>query len=96
MCHFFHLVVHSPHTLGLVGLVLNTAGAFLLIPFPPDLKGYRADGTLPGPAGFGWSRFIVDGRRIYLIQRIGFSIRGWCCWPAASSCGSSIGLRLRS
>ena len=44
MCHFFQLVVHSPHALGLVGLVLNTAGAFLLIPFPPELKGYRADG----------------------------------------------------
>jgi hypothetical protein len=72
MAHFVDLLVHSPHWLGLLGLVLNTAGAFLLIPFPPDLKGFRSDGTLPGPPGFGWTMFVMDGRQRYLFQRVGF------------------------
>ena len=70
MCHFFQLVVHSPHALGLVGLVLNTAGAFLLIPFPPELKGYRADGfiaTIVLPAtGFVLQFFDL----VYVPQRL--------------------------
>jgi hypothetical protein len=72
MAQFFHLVVHSRHWLGLLGLVLNTTGAFLLIPFPPDLRGLRSDGTLPGPRGFGWSIFVPDGSRRYVFQKVGF------------------------
>ena len=72
MAHFWYLLCHSHHPLGLIGLVLNTAGAFLLIPFPPDLRGLRSDGTLPGPRGFGWSIFVPDGQRRYLFQKIGF------------------------
>ena len=63
MAQFLHLVFHSPHWLGLLGLLLNTAGAFLLIAFLPDLRGLRSDGTLPGPRGVGWSIFVMNGRQ---------------------------------
>ena len=74
MDHFLQLLTASPHKLGLVGLVLNTAGAFLLIPFPPDLKGYRSNGTLAGPPGLGWSIWPTDGKMRYHIQKTGFLV----------------------
>jgi len=72
MAHFIHLLAVSPHKLGLVGLLLNTIGAFGLIPFPPDLKGYRFDGTIPVPGGLGFISLPPHGRRTYLLQKTGF------------------------
>jgi hypothetical protein len=72
MAHFFDLLAHSRHTLGIVGLVMNTLGAFGLIPFPPDLKGVRRDGTLSVPGAMGLIRLIPNGRHVYRIQKIGF------------------------
>jgi hypothetical protein len=72
MAHFFDLLAHSRHTLGIVGLVMNTVGAFGLIPFPPDLKGLRRDGTIPVPGAMALERWIPNGRHLYRIQKIGF------------------------
>jgi len=72
MAHFFELLAHSRHTLGIVGLVMNTVGAFGLIPFPPDLKGIRPDGTIPVPGAMALIRLIPNGRHVYLVQKIGF------------------------
>jgi hypothetical protein len=42
-----HLIADSPHWLELLGRALNTAGAFLLIPFPADESAPRG-GTAIG------------------------------------------------
>jgi hypothetical protein len=72
MAHFFDLLTHSRHTLGIIGLVMNTVGAFGLIPFPPDLKGLHKDGTIAVPGPLALQRLIPNGRHLYLVQKIGF------------------------
>jgi hypothetical protein len=79
MLRFFDLLAHSRHTLGIVGLVMNTLGAFGLIPFPPDLKGFRRDGRVGlNPPYPQWPTHLPDPE-----DRIR-------CWSLALSCSYSI------
>jgi hypothetical protein len=47
MVRLLHLIADSYHWRGLLGRVLNTAGAFLLVPLPPDESAPRG-GTAVG------------------------------------------------
>jgi hypothetical protein len=64
--------MHHPHALGFVGLSANMVGTLLLLRFPPDLKGYRQDGSNRGQ-GFG-VKATPEGLRLYQRFRDGYKL----------------------
>ena len=62
------------HALGIVGLVLNMAGALMLLWFPPKVPEYSPEGAAVSAGGsFSELPATPYGKRQYEIRRRGFN-----------------------